>query len=220
MNVRVEERMSNAIGVATETGMFITNEQLARLDPDLHTARKMIRQMLMDLKDPKVIRGPTAKPANVRIAGPKDELAVYDLVLLDLEENAKVAPIDPSSIKQLIMQGTRKQGGIVAVIDGPDGKPVAVQILTTEKWWWSKARHISKVVDFVHPDHRQSMHAQHLIQFAKWVADQWTVEFGYQMYLLAAVLGTKRTRDKVRAYGRRMTNVGGFFIYPYPLPWD
>ena len=208
------------LGIATKDGMFISNERLLKVNPDLHAARRMVRQALMDLKEPRVIRGPTAKPTDVRIAGPDDERAVYDLVIMDLEENARIAPIHPNKVANLIMSGTRRQGGIVGVIDGADKKPVAVEILALDIWWWSQQRFIQKVVDFVHPAHRQSTHAAHLIQFAKWATDKWTEQFGHQMYLLGGTLGPKRTRDKGRFYSRHISQMGVACLYPYPLPWE
>lgn len=207
------------LGVKTDGGMFISDDRLKQIDPDLHAARRKVRQVLMDLRDPRVVRGPTQKPDCVRIAGPADERAVYDLVVMDLEENARIAPIHPRKIEQIIMSGTRRQGGIVGVIDGPEKKPVAVEILALDEWWWSKSRFIQKMVDFVHPDHRQSTHAANLIQFAKWCADTWTREFGYQIYLLSGTLGPKDTKKKGRFYGRHVTQIGTANMYPYPLPW-
>ncbi len=214
-------RDEEPLGAPVEGGMLISNDQLKRFHPDIAKARGVIRRVLMDAREPKVVRGPTPRPTDVRIAGPADELAVFELIKMDLAEIAgTVAPVDPYEVQEIIMRGTRRRGGIVAVIDGPNGKPVAVQILITDKWWWSKQRHLSKIVDYVHPDHRQSTHAAHLIQFEKWAADAFTSEFGYQIYLLSAVLGTKKVREKLRLYGKHMTQAGGFFLYPWPYPWD
>lgn len=217
---RLRDDQDEPIGKAVEGGMFISDQQLLRLNSDLPKARRMIRQMLMDAKEPRIVRGPTEKPADVRIAGPNDEMAIYELLKMDHEECGRFAPLSPQKLQNIIMRGTRRQGGIVAVIDGPNGKPVAVQVLVTEEWWWSEQRFISKVADYVHPDHRQSTHAAHLIQFAKWVTDQWSQNFGYQMYLLPAVLGTKRVKEKIRLYARHVTQAGAFFLYPWPYPWD
>lgn len=206
------------IGEPVEGGMFISDEQLSRIHADPMKARKILRTMLAEAKAPKVIRGPTAKPDEVRIAGPNDEQAIFDLAVLDLQENAaSVAPIDMAQVRELVRLGTQhKEGVVIGVIDGPDGKPVAFQILRPERWWWSKAFYLCKMVDFVHPDHRKSDHAAKLIQFAKWATDFWTQDFGYQTYLLSGVLATMRMRGKVRLYSRRLTPIGAYFLYPYP----
>lgn len=219
-NVEPLRRPEAAIGESRDGGLFITAEQLARLDDDPAKARKAIRRLIMDLKDPRVVRGPTPKPPEVRIGKPADEKAIFDLVMQDLEENAQVAPIKPDHVIELIKRGTQRTGGIVAVIDGPDQKPVATQIMMIEKWWWSNAIHLVKIVDFVHPEHRQSKHAQHLIQFAKWAGDKFTTDMGYQVYMLSGVLATKRMDEKVRLYGRHVSQIGAYFLYPYPVAWD
>ena len=220
MNTLAKVPPEQELGVAVEGGMFISDEQLRRVHETPEKARKLIRGMIMDLKDPKVIRGPTAKPADVRIAGVSDEKAAFELALMDLEENARIAPLNRDKVAQLIMRGTRGQGGIVAVIDGPDGKPVALQVLTFEDWFWSNAHFMMKVIDYVHPDHRRSTHAAHLIQFGKWASDYMSEKFGYRLYILGGVLGTKKVREKMRLYGRQMTQVGGSFLYPFPEGWD
>lgn len=216
------ERGDPSIGLVTEDGgIYISPEHLKRVDDDPERARRQIRRMLMDLKEPKIIRGPTKRPPDVRLAGPKDELAIYNLVIMDLEENARVAPIAKDEVEELIMRGTRQKGGIVSVIDDKEtGLPIAVQIIVHDKWWWSKSRHLIKVMDFVHPEHRSSNYGAQLIEFSKWITDRWTENFGYQVYLLSGVLGTKRTKDKVRLYGRHVTPVGAYYLYPFPDPWD
>lgn len=213
--VRVEDE---SLGDITDAGFLVSNEQLARLGGgDVKRGRRVLRGLIMDERDPVVHYGPTGKPDRVRIAGPDDEQDIYDLCLVDLKENAlTVAPLDDDSVVGHIHAGTRSKGGICAVIDGPDGIPVAVCILEPCKWWWSRSWHILKVVDFVHPDHRGGSYAKDLIQFQKWVADEWSRNFGYRVYLLNGVISTKRTRDKVRLYKRMANYVGAFFIYPMP----
>ena len=212
-----EDPSEESFGKKVEGGIFISDEQLARFDSRNGHARAAIRTMLMDARTPKIIRGPSHKPADVRIAGVKDEDAVISLTIMDLKENAIcVAPIDQDSVVTLVRTGTRKEGGIVSVIDGPDGKPVATQIIVPEKWWWSRAYHLVKMVDYVHPDHRKSTHAAHLIEFSKWCADTWTQNFGYPTFILLGVLSTVKTRGKVRLYGKHATPIGATFLYPYP----
>jgi len=208
------------LGETVDAGLLISNDHLRVIDPDLFKARRQVRQMLMDLREPKIIKGPTAKPANVRIATLKDGPAVHDLVVHDLEENARIAPISHRMIATLLRRCFDHQGGICGVIDGPDGKPIATQVLALEQWWWSEQCFLMKMFDYVHPDHRQSNHAHQLIAFAKWCSDYMSEQFGHRVYLLSGVLGTDRIKEKLRMYGRNLTQVGGTFLYPYPEPWD
>lgn len=210
------------IRLVTETGvngLFISNEQLARINPDLNKARRAVRLFLIDQREPKIHRGPTERPADVRIAGPDDFEAIYLLTLMDLEETGRVAPISHEDVHETLVQAMAPPN-LIGVIDAPDGRIVAIEILLFQKWWWSKAVFIQKMVDFVHPEHRQSTHAAHLIQFGKWAVDYYTEKTGQRTYLLAGTLGTRRIEEKSRLYERYMTGAGVACLYPYPEPWE
>lgn len=213
--VRVDDE---PLGAITDDGFLVSNVQLARLGGgDVKRGRRVLRTLIMDEREPVVHYGPTGKPDRVRVATPEDEQDVYELILLDIAENAsRVAPPDDDSIVGHIHAGTRAKGGICAVIDDDAGKPCAVCLIEPAKWWWSRSWHIVKVVDFVHPDHRGGSYARDLIQFQKWVSDEWSRSFGYRVYLINGVMATKRTKDKMRLYKRMMNFIGGFFIYPMP----
>lgn len=198
--------------------MVISPEELARFgNGDAQRGRRELRRLVVAEIDRKVSDGPTEKPANVRLASMKDEAAILELLLLDLKENAAVvAPIDPERVMEHIVLGTRRQGGLVGVIDGANGQPVAVVVLVPMQWWWSKAHYLQDVVNYVHPDHRVSRHIHDLIQFERWAADEWSRLFGYRIYLLCGVLGYKRVREKLIMYKRKFLQAGAAFLYPAP----
>lgn len=212
--VSVEE----PVGSITPDGYLVTNEQLTMLGHgDIKAGRRALRNLIMDERERAPINGPVAHPGVVRLAGPADEQAIYDLLILDLEENASaVAPIDPDTIKERIWLATRHGKGMIGVIDGPDGFPVATIGLFNERWWWSMAWHFCKIWDFVHPDYRQNGYGKELIKFGEWCSDIMTQKTGYRVYTLAGVLGFHRMRDKVRLYKRLTNQVGAFFLYPAP----
>lgn len=197
-------------------GCYIPREVLERLgNGDVKRGRRELRLLLADLQEPKTINGPTEKPATVRVATEADEPALLELLLVDLAENAKhIAPPNHERILETVRVGTRHQLGIVGVVDGPDGKPVAACCLIPVQWWWSQARYVQEVFLFVHPEHRQSHHAVNLLQFEKWVVDAWSEGFGYRVFLLAGVTATSKVEEKVRLYRRFMNPVGQFFCYP------
>ncbi len=217
-NLRPVESGSDAED--SRDGLFFSRERLARIDPDITYARKIIRQAVMDLRDPKIIKGPTARPEGVIVAERRHERAMFDLVQMDLQENARIAPISNVKVAQLVLSATRQHGGIGAVIENEQGAPVAVQLMSLEKWWWSEQRFLYKVVDFVHPDYRRSTHAARLVQYAKWATDYFSEKFGHQIYLLSGTLGPKETKSKARFYCRHITQIGVACLYPYPHAWD
>lgn len=206
------------VGEITGAGYLVTNEQLSMLGHgDIKQGRRMLRSLIMDERERAPIMGPAPHPDKVRIATVADEQAIYNLLVMDLEENAvTVAPIDPDQLIERILLATREQKGMIGVIDGPDGFPVATIGLFNEKWWWSQQWHFCKLWDFVHPDHRQHGHGKDLIRFGGWCADVMTQKFGHRFYTLSGVLGFKRVRDKVRLYKRLTNMVGAFFLYPAP----
>lgn len=162
----------------------------------------------------KPITGPVKKPANVRLAGVRDEPAILELLLEDLAENATgVAPVSIKRLTSLIEIATRCRGGLAPVIDGPDGL-VAVAILLPDTWWWSETIFLREIVLYVTPSARNGRAGSDLIQMQKWLADCMSEAGGERVFLLAGVTGTQRVAAKLRLYGRSMTQVGGFFVYP------
>jgi hypothetical protein len=198
--------------------LLITPDQLARLGAgDAKRGKRELRLILAAERDHTIHNGPTVRPPSVRIAGPADEKPLFDLLMLDLNESARdVAVISEERVLAHIRAGTRRKGGIVGVIDGP-GVPVAVTILLPYQWWWSNSHYIQEVVTFVHPDHRRSRHINDLIDFGRWVTEQWSKSFGYKLFMLCGVLGTKRVREKAILYRRRFAQVGAAFLYPSPF---
>ena len=179
--------------------------------------RKELLLLLEAEKERSIPSGPTERPGKVRLAGEADENAAFDLLMMNLQENAaSIAPIDPEKVAHYILMGTRKKGGMLGLIDGPDGKPVAMVLLVYAQWWWSKAWFIQDQVMYVHPDHRRSNHIDDLQKFAKWAVDAWTQDFGYRVYLLTGVLGTKRVREKIVLFRRRFATVVIACLYPAP----
>jgi hypothetical protein len=198
--------------------LSVSAEQLALLrNGDVRKGRRELKLLLQAEKDRHVSNAVPKRPENVRIAVPTDETAILELLIMDLEENAMdVAELDIGRVVQHIQAATRKHGAIMGVIDGPNGKPVALIFLMPAQWWWSKAYYIQETITFVHPEHRRSHHIDNLLNFAKWVQHQWTTDFGYKLYLMCGVLGTKRIREKMILYRRKFQSVGMLFLYPSP----
>lgn len=216
-STRAEVR-EEPLGELRDGGLFISDEQLDRLwKGDRNRARKELRLLLADLREPKPIRRPTERPASVRAAGPDDERAIYHLLELAHEEFFHLlGPIDPQRLTDHIHAGTRAEGGIVGVIDGPEGYPVATCGIMPMQWYWSKQWFLQDLWQFVHPDHRKGNHAADLLEWEKWIADEWTRRFGYEVLLLIGVLSTRQHREKVRLFRRHVNQVGAAFLYPWP----
>jgi hypothetical protein len=211
-----DETLGNA---TPDGGFYITKEQLERIVPgDAKLARKRLRLMIADEREPRRIYGPTKKPASVRIATPRDEQAVYDLMLMAHRENGQqFAPLSPKKVEAQIQAATQLRGNVLGVIDGLDG-PVAMALLSPCQWWWAESHYFGDLVQYVHPSHRKSQHADDLLTFERWCADDMARGTGYPVYLVAGVLSLYRTRAKERLWRRHLNSVGSLFIYPWPLP--
>lgn len=200
-------------------GVVIPAEQIAKLGGgDRDAGLRQLRLILACETERKVSAGPTARPGNVRLAGPGDEAAILSRLLEDVAENAShIAPPSEDRIRTYIDTETRRS--IVGVIDGNDGLPAAICVLIGAQWWWSDHWYLMEVCNYVHPDHRRSTHIDDLIDFERWLSDQWSEQYGYRVYLMTGVMGTRRLRAKIAMYWRRMTEVGRAFLYPPPPPF-
>lgn len=217
---RIPVAKTDMITLRDDGALVVTPEQLARFgNGDVNQGRRELKLLIALEQDRDA--APDAKvsrPASVRIAGPVDEKNVLDLLLIDIKENAdRVAPLDEGRILDMIQLGTHQRGGIVGVIDGADGKPVAVSVLCPMQWWWSRGWYIQEMVNFVHPDHRQSRHIHDLIAFEMWVSDAWSKNAGYRVHLMCGVLGVRRIREKTAMYRRKLRQHGAVFLYPSAL---
>lgn len=202
--------------------MVITPEQIARFGGgDLNKGRKELRNLIAIEQDKTIMHGPAQRPETVRWATQQDIDKIFKLVLADLAENAQiVAPIDEAKVLRSIKLSIIGEGGFKGwscVIDGPEGKPVAVGLMLPAQWWWSNQWYWQEVVNYVHPDHRKSHHIADLIEFERWAADKFSKNFGYRTFVFFGVLGWKRVRSKIMLYRRKLSMNGGAFIYPAPF---
>jgi len=200
-------------------GAVVTAEQLMRLGRgDRDVGLRQLRLIIACESERKVSAGPTARPGNVRIAGPEDEAPILARLLEDVSENAShIAPPCQASIRAYL--NTESRRSIVGIIDGDDGLPAAVCVLIGAQWWWSDHWYLMEVCNYVHPDHRRSRYIDDIIDFERWLSDRWSEQYGYPVYLMAGVMGTRRMRAKIAMYWRRMTEVGRAYLYPPPPPF-
>lgn len=141
----------------------------------------------------------------VRLAVRADEPAIYDLLMFLYAENA-MAALAPDKVQRQIKKATRGNGGIIGVIDGPDGIVASVGLELT-RWWYSDDWHLGELWVHIHPDHRDKSHERDLIAFAKQCADRLGVP------LLMGIITGHRIAAKVRLYQRQINQVGALFLH-------
>lgn len=199
-------------------GYTVSPEHLRKLGyGDIQKGVRQLRLMIAAETERKLVSPVVVKPSNVRLADPADEPALLNLLMADVIENAAhVAEPDEGRILKHIQLGTRKQGGFTAVIDGEDGKPVAVAILNASQWWWSEDWYLGDIVTYVHPDYRKTRCIDNLLEFERWIAAEMSQQYGKRVYLMCGVMGTHRYREKLMLFWRRFFEVGRAYIYPAP----
>lgn len=207
------------MGKTVDGGMLISDEALMRLgNGDPKYGRKLLRMFMADEQEPKRHIGPTAAPPNVRYATEEDEFGILTLLLEDISRSVpKSVPIDEEVILDHVQRGTRAKGGIVGVIDGPEGFPIAATVIMMAQSAYSRMYYLQEIFNVVHRDFRRSNFGQQLIDYGCWCSDEMTRKFGYQVPIVSPVNTMDRVREKIRFYRRHMTQVGANFIYPTPL---
>lgn len=151
----------------------------------------------------------TERPKNVRAAVPADEDAIMGLMRLAFKEQP-ILPLNEQKIREKIRMCTERKkdvlGGVVGVIDGPEGLEGYV-IAIPSRYWYTDAWHLEELSNFVHPDHRHPGHAKALIEFMKWFTEQ------LGLPLQMGILSTIRLEAKTRLYSRQMKHCGAVFVH-------
>jgi hypothetical protein len=145
------------------------------------------------------------KPADVRLALPEDKQALVDLTTMLHGENGLFA-LSLTKRDALLDRYYNREGAIIGVI-GEVGAPVGTIYLSITQPEYTDEWGICEVWNFVHPDHRKSNHAVHLVEYAKFVSTQ------MRLPLLIGILSTHRTEAKVRLYERQLQKCGAYFIW-------
>lgn len=147
----------------------------------------------------------TDKPVNVRIAIPKDDEALFEILMLAHAENA-VMPVDPYRVREIIENATQRKGGVIGVIDG-GAKIEGCLSLKLARMPYTNDWHLEDICNYVHPECRKTKHAKDLIQFGKWIAEQ----MGFPLFI--GILTAKRLEAKRRFYQRLVREVGSVYVH-------
>lgn len=145
------------------------------------------------------------KPDDVRLAVLEDRPALVELTSMLHGENGLFSLSLPKR-DRLLDRYFAHEGSIIGVI-GEVGKPVASIYLSLTQPDYSDEWGLHEVWAHVHPDHRKSTHAKHLIQYAQFLALE------MKLPLLIGILSNQRTEAKVRLYERMFEKAGAFFVW-------
>lgn len=112
-----------------------------------------------------------------------------------------------------IMHGCRNEGVSIGIIKDHKGNIEAASGLELDCYWYSSSYFLNELLNYVHPDHRRSRHAQALLKFQKDTSDLISKTFGYKVPILPGILTRKRLEPKIRLFQREFPQVGAIFGY-------
>lgn len=145
-----------------------------------------------------------AFPAGLRLAVPGDESRVFDLCLAAHADNG-LAGMSRAKVWRMIDRIIIDQQGAIAIAPGPERFEAGVLLEVMSMWYSDDFQYWEQFL-FVHPAHRRAGHAQRLLQFIQW----WAQETGSPVVF--GVGSTKRLAAKARLYSRYGTPIGAMFI--------
>ena len=146
----------------------------------------------------------------VRVADSDDEEALMNLCSFLHGENG-VFDLDETAvryaIRKAILGPVEQRHGIIGVIGKP-GEIEGAIFLEPACLWYTTQICMQELFSYVFPQYRSSTNSNDLIEFAKWVSDQ------FKLPLMIGVLSNTRTEAKIRLYRKALGNpAGAFFLH-------
>lgn len=158
----------------------------------------------------------------VRFAQKGDELAILEAIELGHSDNG-LWPLSQTKVLDLIDKATSinrtHESPIIGIIDGKNGIE-AMNCLKLATQWYTDSWHLCELFNWVHPDHRQSKHAESLINFHRELTDKMSKTLGQKIALLTGVVTVKRLDAKINLFGKKYRQVGAIFAHNLDLAPD
>jgi GNAT superfamily N-acetyltransferase len=148
-----------------------------------------------------------------RLALPKDEDALYDLLMALAADNDTFGDeLSESRIREHILKGTRIDGGMHGVIDG-NGELAGSVGLVWDRWWYAKDFGLAQLWFFVRPAYRRRGYEGELIKWAKEMRATMAAGCDHPIPLVHTVISHKRLPAKLRLWRRQAGEmIGGIFV--------
>lgn len=151
----------------------------------------------------------------VRLAGPGDENALYDLLLGLERDNSIGYPHDEDRVRHHIRLGTERTGGIHGVIDWPEqpGRLAGSVGIIWNQFWYSREFYWHELWLFVRPECRKGTgYADDLMAWAQEIHRKFAVSVGKETPFFTSVTSRKRLDAKIRWWRRRGPMIGAIFL--------
>lgn len=150
-----------------------------------------------------------APAITVRVANLDDLDPVMALCMAAVEDNGFLGA-DPIKLVHAVYPALMLDGGVIGVVEEPDGTLSGGVLLHISKHWYSEESFLEEKSVFIHPDFRRVKggRAARLMEFAKHTSDT------LGLPLLIGVLSSERTEGKTRLYKQKFGEPSGaFFLY-------
>jgi len=143
---------------------------------------------------------------DVALATPADEDPLWEM-LLGLHEENGIFKVCEEKVRASIREATEQRGGLIGLIRAEDGTIEASMCLVIDQFWYTEDYCLLEHWLYVVPEARTKRHSSRLIDWAKYVSNQLGLK------LQAGIMSTDRTAAKEKMYQRKMTPVGGIFMW-------
>ena len=159
----------------------------------------------------------TERPADVRIATRKDAVPLFALIWMAHEE-CSLAPRSDEKVRNMVrialaqemlsdpITGTPIPPPVFGVVSGRDEIVAAIGLCVVDHWY-SDRQYLRGFLTYVHPEHRRSTHAKHLLQFGNWWGEQMNMPVLYENW------NPSGAPQKNRLFSRHAEMVGGLFMH-------
>lgn len=151
-------------------------------------------------------------PSIVKLAKQGDEAKIFDIFVLAHKENGYF-PMSSKKVIDMIMKACRHEGASIGLIKDHQGNVEAASGLIIETSWYSDQVFLADLINFVHPAHRKSRHAEAILQFQKDTATYLSKVFGYDVPTLPSILTRESLVPKMRFYRKRFKQVGAIYVF-------
>lgn len=156
---------------------------------------------------------PAAPEPAVRLATEADEDALMEFCRVIHADNG-VCSFSERKVWETIRLATRGGGGIIGVIDGPNGFEASI-CLFLDQFYFSEDWILQERWVFVHPGHRKKQHFDRLIDYAR--ACQAKMSEGGEFMPLFCGVGTRtRVMAKIRLWSQSFPLIGAKFAWTNP----
>jgi hypothetical protein len=130
----------------------------------------------------------------------------------ELHAENGLGAMNDAMVTEMLHRAFEKRGGIIGVIDGPNGIEAATVILITTIWY-DDHYHLEELLLFVKPQFRHSSHHNDLIAFNQQCAK------ALGLPLVTGILTNEKLEAKTRLYRRKLGSPAGV-IFVYNAKWS